>query len=79
MVPVTSEYLKRSVEWLSKEDICIAVGNQVTFHSQMCLYTRVAFQTTCQQSVHISLYPHLAALLLILDPAGLPTHLIEIG
>jgi hypothetical protein len=71
MAPVTAEYLKHPVEWLGKEDVCVAVGSQVTFHSQMCLYTRVAFQRTCQQSVHISLYPHLASLLL--DPAACPT------
>ena len=73
MVPVTAEYLKHPVEWLGKEDVWVGIGSQITFHSQMCLYTRVAFQRTCQQSVHISLYPHLASLLpLLLDPAALP-------
>ena len=72
-----SNILKHPVEWLSKEDVCVGIGSQVTFHSQMCLYTRVAFQRTCQQSVHISLYPHLASLLLLLlDPAALPDPLV---
>jgi hypothetical protein len=81
MITVTAEYLQHPVERLSKEDVCIAVGNQVTFHSQMCLYTRVACRRTAgRQSVHISLYPDLPSLLLVLlpDPAALSALWIEI-